>query len=191
MRFRSFALVLLLGEAVTVADTQAIFIATLNGDALDHHISQEEGSPIAEVSCRVGYTEHHGIFALLHLALPVFVLHFKQKRVPRLLSGSIGASAVLTVASYALLGGICWSPTISAVVHAHFASFPVLRLAGLLYALNCVATAAVSSHCVALQSEGTVRKAKLAILSVLALLNILAQCWWWTDDVFMESTLMR
>ena len=76
-----------------------------------------------EVSCRMGYTEHHVIFALLYL---VCFLNVTQ-RVAWPLRGLIGGCAILNVLFHALLGGVCSSRTISSMVHHHLAAFPLVH----------------------------------------------------------------
>ena len=143
------------------------------------------------VSCRLGHTQHHAVFALLNLAELFCAIHFGQRT-----SGShlrrralIAGSAALNVAFHVLLGGICASPYVSAVVHAHFATFPVIRLAGALFVVNGLVAAAVTAHLVNFESEGAARMAKLGLLAVLALMNILLQGWWWTHNLQEETVL--
>ena len=149
---------------------------------LDYNISYAEGHAAAEVNCRMGYTEHNAAFALLHLILlgcsPRSTLLGSM-----LLSGLATGSTAVTVAIHGLLGGVCFSPTISAVVHANFVTFPVVRAGSSVFVVNSLANAAVAAHFVDLKSEGFVRVAKLLTLSVLALVNIVAQGWWWTHDL--------
>ena len=101
----------------------------------------------------------------------------------------------LNVTVHLLLGGVCWSPATSAVVHADLATsrFPVVRLAvGSQLVVNGLLTAASAAHFARLSSEGAVRTAKLITLSVLALVSILGHGLGWMDDftAFTRMALM-
>ena len=143
--------------------------------------------PAAEVSCRVGYAELHIAFALLHLALLGYVLRSGQ-RAPWFLRGLLGGSGVFAVAIHVISGGTCASRTTSAMVHAHFATFPILRISTANIAANAIVCAAVSAHLIVHTSKGAVRVVKLGILTVLALASILLQGWWWCHDLTTVGT---
>ena len=152
------------------------------------HTLTESGHPAAEVNCRMGYTEHHVAFALLHLALLGYFLHSCASGYLR---GLISGCAAFNIAYQMLLGGLCWSTTISAVVHAHFMTLPafaVVRLAASHWVANTLVTAAVAAHFVNTKSEGTARVRNLSILGSLGLANSFVQYWWWVHDL-TESTL--
>ena len=142
----------------------------------------------SEVSCRLGYTEQHAVFALLHLAELGCALHFGQCVSGPLHHALVGGGAALNVAFHALLGGVCSSPTVSGLVHAHLATFPVVRLTGSHFVFNGLVSTAFAVHFINLRSEGAARMTKLALVSVLVLVNILVQSWWWTHDI-TEATV--
>lgn len=149
------------------------------------HTLTESGHPAAEVNCRMGYTEHHVAFALLHLALLGYFLHSCASGYLR---GLISGCAAFNIAYQMLLGGLCWSPTLSAAAHAHFTTFAVVRLALFQWVANGLVTAVVATHFVNAKSEGTVRVRNLSILGGLGLANSFAQYWWWTHEL-TENTL--
>ena len=141
---------------------------------MDHYFSYDESQPGVAVSCRTGYTEHHLAFALAHGAVLGSFLHF-GKCAPRHLRGIVGGFAAYLVAVHVLLGGVCRSRTISAAVHAQFASHPVVRLSISHISFSGMVGAAVAAHFVNLKSEGVARTIKLVIMGVLLPGNILAQ----------------
>ena len=156
----------------------------------DRDISYEEAQPAAEESCRLGDTEHHAAFVLLHLTLLGCFLHAGQ-RTPMLHCGIICGGVALNIAVHLLFGGVCWSPALTVTVHAHLATFPIVRLSGSQLALNGLLTAASAAHFVKLSSEGAVRAAKLSTLSLLALVNILGNGLGSMDDITADTALTR
>ena len=128
----------------------------------------------------MGYTEHHVAFGLAHLALLGYWLRSAQNT-SRFLRGVIGGFEVCEVACRAILAGACWSPSISAAVHAQLATFPVLRLG--LPVHRSLVYIALAAHLVNLKSEGMARAVKLVILFVLSAVNIHLIAWWWVHDL--------
>ena len=113
----------------------------------------EGGQFAPKVSCRFGDFEHHTAFALLHLfTLLGFCLLHARQRASRLQRGLVCGGSALNVAVHLLLGGVCWSPAISAMVHAHLASLPVARLFSSQIVGNALLTAAAAVHFVKLSS---------------------------------------
>ena len=107
---------------------------------LHHHdnlndLGQKESQPTADVSCRLGYTADHAIFALLYVVLFCWAVHFRQRlpQFPRRLSCTLLA---INVPIHALLGGVCHSSAISTAVHTRKLTFPVLWISGSLFVLN-------------------------------------------------------
>ena len=108
---------------------------TLNG--LVH-----QARPAVEVSCRLGYTADHVACALLYVVLLGWILHFRR-RVARFPQGLYCGLLAFNVPVHMLLGGVCHSHAISAVVHAYLAlpghaylALPVFWLNGSLFVLN-------------------------------------------------------
>ena len=153
---------------------------------MDYYFSYDESQPGVAVSCRTGYTEHHLAFALAHGAVLGSFLHF-GKCAPRHLRGIVGGFAAYLVAVHVLLGGVCRSRTISAAVHAQFASHPVVRLSITHLALSGMVGAAVAAHFVNLKSEGVARTIKLVIMGVLLPGNILAQYMYLSSELWKRE----
>ena len=102
------------------------------------------------------------------------------------LGALFSCAAVLTMAIHVLQGGMCWSPTISAVVHAHLMAFPVVQLTSSLFVVNGLATAAGSAHFFFfdVQSEVRERIMKLRLVYVLGLANVLGcMCWLFAQEI--------
>ena len=148
----------------------------MSSESQDMRPAYEGGQFAPKMSCRLGDFEHHTASALLHLItlLGCCLFHARQ-RASRLQRGLVCGGSALNVAVHLLLAGGCWSPAISATVHAHLATLPVVRLSGSQVVANALLTAAAAVHFVKLSSKGTVRMLKLGTLSVLALVNILMQ----------------
>ena len=130
----------------------------------------------AELNCRFGSLELHATIALLHLVLLGRFL-YSSPCAPWYLHGLIGGDTVLRVVLRAALGGACSSPTISAMLHAHFATFAVLQIRLCMLACEALVGYALAVHLLR-KSEGAA--AKLQLLSVTALVHILIVGWWCT-----------
>ena len=156
------------------------------GRTLDEHVTPGQHGqirPAAEVGCRFGYTEHHVSFALLYLALLGCCLHFAW-HIPWPVRGLTGGCYIFNATLHALLGGVCWSPSILAAAHNPPPTFPLVRLGFSHRVINSLVAAAVAAHVVRLTaSSDAVRTVKLMVLSVLALVNAALQGWWWTHDL--------
>ena len=150
---------------------------------IKHHFPQQ---PTGEPSCQFGSTEHHIAFSLLFLLLLGRFLHLSS-RAPRLLCVVNGLGAASAAALHGLMGGVCFSPTVAAALHAQFETSPLSRLIVLHLLVNSLVASAVAAHFV-FRSEGGARAAKLALLSVLALTNIVAWHLSWTRDLKKETT---
>ena len=86
------------------------------------------------------FADASAAFALLHLIILLgsCLLHARQ-HASRLQRGLVCGGSALNVAVHLLLGGVCWSPAISAMVHAHLATLPVVRLFGSQVVANALA----------------------------------------------------
>ena len=133
----------------------------------------------AELDCRFGSLELHATIALLHLVLLGRFL-YSSPCAPWYLHGLIGGDTFLRVVLRAALGGACSSPTISAMLHAHFATFAVLQIRLCMLACEALVGYALAVHLLR-KSEGAA--AKLQLLSVTALVHILIVGWWCTHDL--------
>ena len=107
----------------------------MNGSSHSSRDSLSARERISQHSCRLGYTADHATFALLYVVLLGWVLHFRR-RIPRFPQGLYCGLLAFNVPIHAMLGGICYSRTISAVLHAHLATSPVFWLSGALFILN-------------------------------------------------------
>ena len=126
---------------MTAADAQVA--KQFLSDTLNDWV-HEKARPAAEVSCRLGYTADHAACALLYIVLLGWVLHFRR-RVARFPQGLYCGLLAVNVPVHMLLGGVCHSRAISAVVHAYLAlpghaylALPVFWLNGSLFVLNGV-----------------------------------------------------
>ena len=132
---------------------------------------------MAERNCGLGYIEGHTAFALLYLAVFGWLLYSKP-RASGLLYGLVGGGTVLCVAFHVLLGGLCTSPTLSAVVRDHFKTPPLVQIRVLYMLGGQVLASAVAVHFVWLKGgQAATRKASVLIMMVLICVCVLG--WWW------------
>ena len=140
----------------------------------EHDWSNYELYPqiLLEMTRHCGYTGHHAIFALLHIALLGWFL-YATPHVPRLLRSLISASAVVVVAFHALLGSVCALPgwrwflfflAMSPIISAVAANFIALKLKG------------------ARQAKLVLVLARVLVLASTLVSLVLLVWWWWTYD---------
>ena len=122
----------------------------------------------AEVNCRGGYPTAHAVLVLLHLVVLVW---FLSHRISKVLRALFCSSSAVSLSYHTLIGGICWSPSISASARVHFTSphphVPVLHAAVLAQIHSLIAMHFIMSR----PQRQTIRLAKLAFLSFFALMN--------------------
>ena len=142
--------------------------------------------PATEVNCRLGYTEHHAVFALLHFALHI-CFYSSRHRVPRPLWILCNGSSALAIGFRVLLGGMCSSPRVTAAVHTQFTTSPLAQIRLVFLFVNGLLNSAVAGYIVKFNLEGAGQAARLVILSVPVLLAMLALAWWCTHAITEPS----
>ena len=139
--------------------------------------------PAGGLSCDFGYVQLHAAFVLLHLAVLCWFL-YSAPHTLRTLRGFIAGGSAFTIATHALLSGQCGSKSVALVMHPHLwciTPSPHCRVHDLLVLINTLPTAAVATYFVAFQafkSDGARRAGTLMFLIALAILNMMACCWW-------------
>ena len=136
-------------------------------------------------------SELHATIALLQLAVLGRFLS-AAPRAPWYLHGLVGCDTAFRIVFRVLLGGACSSTTISAALHARFATSPVPRIRLGMFASEALFVHALAAHLLR-RSEGTA--AKLQLLSVAALVHIFVVGWWCTHNlthipVFLSSIVL-
>lgn len=140
----------------------------------------------AELNCRFGPSELHATIALLHLVVLGRFL-YAAPRAPWYLHGLIGCDTAFRIVFRALLGGACSSATISAALHAHFATSPIPQIRLGMFAGEALFVYALAAHLLH-RSEGAA--AKLQLLSVTALVHILVVGWWCMQNLTQAGAVV-